>query len=64
MEFKMGLLDNVGSIPVSGGGVSSASMDTWLYRDPQGSVQGPFATHEMAQWYSQGYFSGGLLLSK
>ena len=44
--------------------LSSASFSTWLYRDPQGSVQGPFATHEMAQWYAQGYFSGGLLLRR
>lgn len=29
------------------------SVDVWLYRDPQGSVQGPFSTHEMAMWYSQ-----------
>lgn len=56
------------SIPVSGvvPGVvnNTATMDVWLYRDPQGSVQGPFPTHEMALWYSQGYFSANLLLRR
>lgn len=56
------------NIPVSGVGPGvvnhTASMDVWLYRDPQGSVQGPFPTHEMALWYSQGYFSANLLLRR
>jgi hypothetical protein len=43
---------------------SPASMDVWFYRDPQGSVQGPFSTHEMGLWYSQGYFLGSLLLRR
>jgi len=38
--------------------------EVWFYRDPQGSVQGPFNTMEMNQWYSQGYFSGKLLLRR
>lgn len=25
----------------------SGSMEVWFYRDPQGSVQGPFSTHEV-----------------
>lgn len=56
------------NIPVSGtvANVSnhSAGMDVWLYRDPQGSVQGPFPTPEMALWYSQGYFTANLLLRR
>jgi len=52
------------NIPVSGAVNHAASVDVWLYRDPQGSVQGPFPTHEMALWYSQGYFSANLLLRR
>jgi hypothetical protein len=40
------------------------SQDIWFYRDPQGNVQGPFATTEMQLWLTQGYFSGGLLLRR
>ncbi|OXA51693.1 GRB10-interacting GYF protein 2 [Folsomia candida] len=42
----------------------SGSMEVWFYRDPQGSVQGPFSTHEMGLWCSQGYFSGSLQLRR
>ena len=42
----------------------SGSPDIWFYRDPQGNVQGPFATTEMQLWLTQGYFSGGLLLRR
>jgi hypothetical protein len=41
-----------------------SSPDVWFYRDPQGSVQGPFTTQEMGLWYTQGYFSGKLLLRR
>lgn len=44
--------------------VSPSSMEVWYYRDPQGSVQGPFSNPEMALWCSQGYFSGSLLLRR
>lgn len=40
------------------------AMEIWFYRDPQGNVQGPFSSHEMHQWYLQGYFTGGLLLRR
>jgi hypothetical protein len=40
------------------------SSDIWFYRDPQGSVQGPFSTHEMGLWCSQGYFTGSLQLRR
>jgi hypothetical protein len=32
----------------------------WLYRDPQGNVQGPFASDEMNEWYQDNYFDGSL----
>jgi len=44
--------------------VSRGSPDIWLYRDPQGNVQGPFASAEMSLWLNQGYFSGGLYLRR
>ncbi|KAI9031295.1 hypothetical protein DFJ74DRAFT_641058 [Hyaloraphidium curvatum] len=28
----------------------------WVYRDPQGQIQGPFSHLEMQEWYSNGYF--------
>lgn len=44
--------------------LSPASFDVWFYRDPQGSVQGPFTTQEMGLWCSQGYFNGTLQLRR
>ncbi|KAH3818440.1 hypothetical protein DPMN_120162 [Dreissena polymorpha] len=32
----------------------------WFYRDPQGDLQGPFASTEMAEWFSAGYFTMNL----
>jgi len=57
---------NTAAAPVNSSSPTDApmKMETWLYRDPQGSVQGPFTSHEMAQWYAQGYFSGNLLLRR
>lgn len=40
------------------------SKDIWFYRDPQGNVQGPFASTEMSLWLNQGYFSSGLFLRR
>ena len=34
----------------------------WLYKDPQGEVQGPFTDVEMNEWYEAGYFSDTLLV--
>lgn len=34
--------------------------DKWYYQDPQGTRQGPFPNHEMAEWYKAGYFSNQL----
>ena len=30
----------------------------WEYRAPDGSIQGPFSSQQMAQWKKAGYFSG------
>ena len=32
----------------------------WLYRDPAGSVQGPFTGAEMTDWFHDNYFDGSL----
>ena len=36
----------------------------WFYIDTQGNEQGPFQTHEMTAWFSQGYFPDSLLVRK
>ncbi|XP_045478722.1 GIGYF family protein Gyf isoform X2 [Harmonia axyridis] len=34
--------------------------DQWYYEDPQGLMQGPFSSAEMAEWYKAGYFNSQL----
>ncbi|XP_070584206.1 GRB10-interacting GYF protein 1 isoform X4 [Erythrolamprus reginae] len=36
----------------------------WFYKDPQGEIQGPFATQEMAEWFQAGYFAMSLLVKR
>ncbi|KAK6175421.1 hypothetical protein SNE40_013888 [Patella caerulea] len=36
----------------------------WLYKDPQGDVQGPFSSDEMTEWFSAGYFTMSLLVKR
>lgn len=36
----------------------------WFYRDPQGALQGPFNTAEMAEWFEAGYFAMNLLVKR
>lgn len=36
----------------------------WFYRDPQGDLQGPFTSSEMAEWFSAGYFTMNLLVKR
>lgn len=35
---------------------TASSSDDWYYCDPHGSVQGPFASREMRDWFLSGYF--------
>ncbi|KAJ1942214.1 kinesin-like protein, partial [Linderina pennispora] len=37
-----------------------AEASQWWYRDPQGSVQGPFTAAQMQEWHSGGYFPANL----
>ncbi|KAL5490822.1 hypothetical protein EMCRGX_G016009 [Ephydatia muelleri] len=34
-----------------------ADFSKWYYTDPQGEIQGPFATEDMKEWYDAGYFT-------
>ncbi|KAI5731314.1 hypothetical protein M8J77_008089 [Diaphorina citri] len=45
-------------------GIDANIKDKWLYKDPQGSVQGPFTSAEMAEWYRSGYFRSNLLVRR
>jgi len=36
----------------------------WIYLDPQGQTQGPFANKEMWEWFSSGYFPADLMLRR
>lgn len=36
----------------------------WFYKDPQGEIQGPFSTQEMAEWCQAGYFTMSLLVKR
>ncbi|XP_071451903.1 GRB10-interacting GYF protein 2 isoform X2 [Hetaerina americana] len=38
--------------------------DKWYYQDPQGIVQGPFGSGEMADWFRAGYFNTTLLVRR
>ncbi|KAJ3191065.1 proteasome core particle subunit beta 2 [Irineochytrium annulatum] len=36
----------------------------WFYRDPSGSIQGPFSTDQMQDWYGKSYFSEDLPIKR
>jgi len=38
------------------------SAEPWHYLDPQGSIQGPFSSHDMREWFEEGYFGDSLLV--
>lgn len=38
--------------------------DSWFYKDPQGTLQGPFTAQEMTEWFSAGYFTMTLLVKQ
>ncbi|KAG9326640.1 hypothetical protein KVV02_006151 [Mortierella alpina] len=42
----------------------AVELSKWLYRDPSGSVQGPFLSEEMHEWYKGGFFSPDLLVKR
>ncbi|KAG0260797.1 hypothetical protein DFQ27_003315 [Actinomortierella ambigua] len=41
-----------------------AELSSWLYRDPTGSIQGPFRSEEMHEWYKGGFFTLDLLVKR
>lgn len=36
----------------------------WLYKDPTDTIQGPFTSFDMHEWYRLGYFVGDLLVRR
>ncbi|XP_018095258.1 GRB10-interacting GYF protein 1 isoform X2 [Xenopus laevis] len=50
---------NAAALPLS----HEAAMK-WFYKDPQGEIQGPFTTQEMAEWCQAGYFTMSLLVKR
>lgn len=58
--------------PTPGGSVSAAQQRTmvmpdrmrWIYRDPQGNIQGPWTGLEMHDWFKAGFFSPDLQIKK
>lgn len=44
--------------------LSEGDPTKWYYRDPQGTVQGPFTPKEMYEWFINGYFSRDLLVKR
>ncbi|KAJ5089795.1 hypothetical protein N7532_008479 [Penicillium argentinense] len=65
-------LDGAASVQGSGGNVPSAQQRCmvmpdrmrWIYRDPQGNVQGPWTGLEMHDWFKAGFFSPDLQIKK
>ncbi|KAJ5168492.1 uncharacterized protein N7482_004086 [Penicillium canariense] len=59
-------------VPTPGGAVSAAQQRTmvmpdrmrWIYRDPQGNIQGPWTGLEMHDWFKAGFFSPDLQIKK
>ncbi|KAG0222040.1 hypothetical protein BGW42_006961 [Actinomortierella wolfii] len=39
-------------------------LSKWMYRDPTGSIQGPFRSEEMHEWYKGGFFTMDLLVKR
>lgn len=42
----------------------TTGVDSWLYLDPQGMVQGEFSAMEMTEWYQAGYFDNNLMVRR
>ncbi|KAG0264753.1 hypothetical protein BG011_006183 [Mortierella polycephala] len=39
-------------------------LSKWLYRDPSGSIQGPFSSEDMQEWFNGGFFTADLLVKR
>ncbi|KAF9909138.1 hypothetical protein EC991_009048 [Linnemannia zychae] len=53
-----------GLAPEPGFKAMPVEMSKWLYRDPSGSIQGPFLSNEMHEWYKGGFFTSDLLVKR
>jgi hypothetical protein len=53
-----------GLLPEPGFKALPVELSKWLYRDPSGSIQGPFLSDEMHEWYKGGFFTPDLLVRR
>ncbi|KAI0243819.1 kinesin-like protein [Massospora cicadina] len=44
--------------------VGPSKVSNWFYKDPTGTIQGPFSGFDMHEWYKLGYFTGDLLVRR
>ena len=66
------LTHDIAQAQTPGGTVPSAQQRTmvmpdrmrWIYRDPQGNIQGPWTGLEMHDWFKAGFFSPDLQIKK
>jgi len=66
------LTHDIGQAQTPGGTIPSAQQRTmvmpdrmrWIYRDPQGNIQGPWTGLEMHDWFKAGFFSPDLQIKK
>ncbi|XP_022912828.1 GIGYF family protein Gyf isoform X3 [Onthophagus taurus] len=63
MNPNMGM-SSVGVTPQPPPNLVPPIQDKWFYRDPQGDLQGPFVSTEMAEWFKAGYFTLSLLVRR
>ena len=45
---------------IDGIGPDELEADSWVYKDPNGQVQGPFSKQEVLAWWEEGYFPPNL----
>ena len=45
---------------IDGIGPDELEADSWVYKDPNGQVQGPFSKQEVLAWWDEGYFPPNL----
>ncbi|KAG0279836.1 hypothetical protein BGZ95_012135 [Linnemannia exigua] len=64
VKQSLNTLHPPGLAPEPGFKILPVEMSKWLYRDPSGSIQGPFLSDEMHEWYKGGFFTSDLLVKR
>jgi hypothetical protein len=49
--------DNTAHLTTEVNSEEESNTDRWVYRDPEGNEQGPFATEDMQRWWFSGFFA-------